>query len=207
MLTFGYSGIGPGLTPGELISVTYPTAPQTSLSYDYYPNGLLKDVIDQDGNRFVSYVYDGQNRATQVYMGGNEGIGSVTVSYNDTDGSRTVTDANGLQTLYEFAVLQGVPKVTEIDRQPSGGAVTTSTYTYDANGYVASYTDWNGNVTQYVNDVRGQPVNIIEAAGTPLRRTTTITYLPNYHLPVQIVAPGLTTVFTYDASGNLLDAH
>ena len=76
MLTFGYSGTAPASRPASWISVTYPTAPQTSLSYDYYPNGLLKDVIDQDGNRFVSYVYDGQNRATQIYMGGNEGIGS-----------------------------------------------------------------------------------------------------------------------------------
>ena len=50
----------------------------------------------------------------------------------------------------------------------------------------------------------GQPTSITEAAGTPLVRTTTITYLPNLHLPVHIVAPGLTTDFTYDANGNLL---
>src|SRR5262249_5399259 len=100
--------------------------------------------------------------------------------------------------------LQGVPKVTEIDRLPSTGAPTKSTYAYDANGFVASVTDWNGNVTQYVNDARGLPVRITEAAGTPLATTTTISYLPNFHLPVEIVAPGLTTDFTYDANGNLL---
>ena len=40
--------------------------------------------------------------------------------------------------------------------------------------------------------------------GTPQARTTNIAYLSNYHLPSQITAPGLTTNFTYDASGNLL---
>ena len=199
--SYGYSA-GPDVSD-ELTSVTYPTTPQTSLSYDYYTTGLLKDIFDQDGNRYVSYVYDSQNRATQVYMGGNPGTSSETVSYN-ADGSRTVSDANGLQTVYKFTLLQGVPKVTEIDRLPSTGAPTSSFYTYDTNGYVATYTDWNGNVTQYVNDARGQPTSITEAAGTPLASATTISYLPNYHLPMQIVAPGLTTIFTYDANGNLL---
>jgi len=44
----------------------------------------------------------------------------------------------------------------------------------------------------YVNDVHGQPTTINEAAGTPQAPTTTITYLSNYHLPSQIVTPGLT---------------
>jgi RHS repeat-associated protein len=202
VVSYGYGSGAGGLE--ELTSVTYSTTPQTSLSYDYYSTGLLKDIFDQDGNRYVSYVYDSQNRATQVYMGGNTGIDSVAVSYNDADGSRTVTDANGLRTVYKFAVLQGVPKVTEIERLPSTGAPTTSSYTYDANGYVASYTDWNGDVTQYVNDARGLPISITAAAGTPLATTTTISYLPNFNLPVQIVAPGLTTNYTYDANGNVL---
>jgi RHS repeat-associated protein len=196
-------GSSPGV-PAELSAVTYPTAPQTSLSYDYYSTGLLKDIFDQNGNRYVTYSYDSQNRATQVYMGGDTSIDSVTVSYNETNGSRTVTDANGLQTVYEFATLQGVPKVTEIEREPVGGPTTTSSYTYDTNGYVASYTDWNGNVTQYVNNSHGEPVSITRAAGTPVAITTSISYLPNYHLPVQIVVPGLTTNFTYDANGNSL---
>ena len=202
VLNYGYSG---GLTgSNELATVAYPTAPQTSLAYDYYADGLLKDVTNQDSNRFVSYAYDSQNRATQVYMGGNTGVGSETVGYDDSDGSRTVTDASGLHTVYEFTTLQGVPKVTEIIREPSTGPPTTSTYTYDANGYVASTTDWNGNATQYVNDAHGQPLSITKAAGTPLASTTTFTYLPTFHLPVHIVAPGLTTNFTYDAHGNPL---
>ena len=66
-------------------------------------------------------------------------------------------------------------------------------------------TDWNGNVTDYVNDIHGDPVSITEAAGTPQARTTTITYAgPTGRQPGTIVAPRKTTVFTYDASGNPL---
>ena len=55
-----------------------------------------------------------------------------------------------------------------------------------------------------MNDVHGQPTSIVEAAGTPQARTTTITYDPTFHLPVKIVQPGLTTSLTYDNSGELL---
>src|SRR6185437_3067938 len=74
----------------------------------------------------------------------------------------------------------------------------------DANGYVASRTDENGNVTLYQNDPRGLVLSKTEAAGTPQQRVTSFTWLPNFHLPAQIVEPGRTTGFTYDASGNLL---
>ena len=97
-----------------------------------------------------------------------------------------------------------MPKVTEIDRQAVWRRVTTSTYTYDANGYVASYTDWNGNVTQYVND-GARPAGHHHRGGGHAVGAHHHHYLsPELPPPVQIVAPGLTTVFTYDASGNLL---
>ena len=116
-----------------------------------------------------------------------------------------MTNALGETDVYKFTTLENVPKVTEADRQAgSNFPAATSTYTYDANGYTASYTDWNGNQTRYVNDAHGQPLTITEAAGTPQARTTTVTYLSNFHLPQQIVAPGVTTSFTYDANGEVL---
>ncbi len=44
--------------------------------------------------------------------------------------------------------MQGVPKVTEIDRAANSPVVAaTETIRYDANGYRNSLTDWNGNNT------------------------------------------------------------
>ena len=67
-----------------------------------------------------------------------------------------------------------------------------SLYTYDSNGYLASYTDWNGNVTNYVNDVHGQPTSVRRALELSEARITTVTYHSTFHLPVKIVTPGLT---------------
>jgi len=101
---------------------------------------------------------------------------------------------------YEFGS-GSIQKVTEIDRL---GTSAVRKFTYDPNGYIASWTDWNGNLTTFVNNARGLPKKITEAAGTPLARTTHTTWLSTFHLPAQITEPNRTTVFTYDANGNVL---
>jgi len=208
VLTYGYasSGVKAGVLD-RLASVSYSTSPVTSQSYLYthptFPFALT-GITDENGNSYATWTYDnGSGRGLTSQHG--TGADLTTVSYDDTTGNRTVTNALGEQELYKFTVLQGVPKVTEIDRVATGTiAAATRKFSYDSNGYVASQTDWNGNLTTYVNDVHGRPTSIIEASGTPQARTTTITYHPTFHLPVSIVTPGLTTTFTYDSSGNLL---
>jgi RHS repeat-associated protein len=126
------------------------------------------------------------------------------------DGSRTVTNALGEQKIYKFTQFNTntsgmIPVCTEIDRQATATtAAASELFAYDSNGYLASLTDWNGNKTTYVNDIRGQPTTITRAVGTPQQRVTTISYLANFHLPSQIVGPRTTTNFTYDANGELL---
>ncbi len=207
VLTYGYdvSGQITG-TMDRLRTVTYSTAPQTSLTYLYENTGLpyaITGIIDENGNRFASWTYDQYSRGLSSQFGA--GALLTTVAYNDADGSRTVTNALGQPEVYKFTTLQGIPKVTEIDRVATATtAAAAKTFTYDGNGYTASESDWNGNVTAYVNDVLGRPTTIVEASGTNTERTTTISYFQNYHLPARIVAPQVTTDFMYDASGNLL---
>ncbi|MGH6835267.1 MAG: RHS repeat-associated core domain-containing protein [Methylocella sp.] len=83
-------------------------------------------------------------------------------------------------------------------------AAATRTSTYDANGFMASSTDWDGNLTTFVNNVRGLPMTVTEASGTPLARTTGTTWHSTFHLPTQIAEPNRSTAFAYDAHGNLL---
>jgi RHS repeat-associated protein len=200
VLTYGFN------SNAGLASVAYSTSPATSQSYVYANSALpfaLTGIIDEDGSPYATWTYDSSDRGLTSQHAG--GVDLTTVAYDNTTGNRTVTTALGEQLLYQFATLQNVPKVTEIDRVVSSTtAAATKTFTYDSNGYVASQTDWNGNLTTYVNDVHGQPTTINEAVGTPQARTATITYLSNYHLPSQIVTPGLTANFTYDGSGDLL---
>ena len=196
-----------GFTGNKLTSVSYSTTPATSQTYLYENTALpsaLTGIVDENGNRFVTWTYDSMGRGLSSQFAG--GADLTRVAYNDTDGSRTVTNALGAQTVYKFTTLQKAPKVTEIDQPATNGTVAaaTSKLTYDSNGYKASRTDWNGVLTTYTHDAHGQLTGIVEASGTPQSRSTAITYHPVFHLPVKIVEPGLTTSFTYDSAGNLL---
>jgi RHS repeat-associated protein len=202
-LTYSFNSLSSG---AQLTKVAYSTMPATSLSYVYENSSLpfaLTGVIDENGNRYATWSYNGTKRAVSNQLA--NGANATSLTYN-SDGSRTVTNALGQQLTYKFAMVQGVSKVVEIDRAAtSTTAAAKKLFAYDANGYPASRTDWNGNLTNYVNDIHGQPTTITEAVGTPSARTTTITYDSTFvHLPKQIVTPGLTTGFTYDSAGEVL---
>lgn len=175
-----------------------------------YENTGLRDaltgIIDGNGSRYATWTYDAINRGTSSQIGAGSNAEITSVSYDDATGARTVTNSLGVQDTYVFTTLQGVPKVTLISRaRTSTTAPATRTFSYDGNGYIASQTDWNGNLTTYVNDIHGDPTIVNEAVGTPEARTTTVQYDPRLpHLPHQIITAGLTTTFTYDASGNLI---
>lgn len=126
-------------------------------------------------------------------------------AYN-ADGTTTVTDAAGAERTYHFAVIQGDLKVTQID----GDRCTTcanggiQAYTYDSNGFVASQTDWNGQVTTFTRDAQGRELSRIEAAGTPEARTVTTTWDTTLNKPLVVTEPERITAYTYDANGRLL---
>jgi RHS repeat-associated protein len=204
VISYGYgsSGTAPGVLD-RLESVTYSTSPQTSQTYLYENPALpfaLTGVIDENGSRFSTWTYDSSGRATSSQHG--NGADLTSIAYND-DGSRNVTNALGLTIVYKFVVLQGVPKVVEMDRLATASVpAATIAYNYDTNGYVVSISDWKTNVTGTLNDTHDQPLILNEAVGTSLARTTFSTYLTNFHLPTIIVAPRETSTFTYDANGN-----
>jgi len=227
MLSFVYSPSGPNFTiytPDNslsynfssvlgyslLTSVSYSTTPVTSTTYLYEDAKLpfaLTGVLDENNSRFSTWSYDDvTGRALSSQRGGSLAANLTTVSYDDTTGNRTVTNAFGVEDTYKFSTLQGVPKVTEIDRAAtSTTAAATRTFGYDTNGFLNSETDWNADKTTYVNNAQGNPTTINYAVGSPVAFSDTISYDPTFiRLPHQIVTPGLTSTFVYDGSGNPL---
>jgi RHS repeat-associated protein len=208
VLTYGYTTVAGN---NLLTSVSYNTSPVTSQTYLYenasYPYALT-GITDENGQRYATWVYDSTGRAISSQHGTGTTISDYTqVSYDDTTGNRTVTGPLGIQETYKFTPLQGVPKVSEIDRAANGTVTAaTRTFGYDTNGYLNASTDWNTNSTTYVNDSHGDPTTINEAVGSPVARTTTIVYDTTWvRLPHTITTPGLTTTNNYDATtGNLL---
>jgi RHS repeat-associated protein len=163
-----------------------------------YPD-IITAIIDENGYAWASWGYDSYGRATSSQLAG--GVNATTLSYTAT-GTTAVTDANGNSHTYTYQANQALIVTTSLSGQPyppAGGQA----FTYDSNGYVASITDFNGNVTALTHDSRGDETTRTEAYGTGIARTTTTTWSGTWHLPTQIAEPLRTTTLGYDAYGNL----
>jgi len=102
------------------------------------------------------------------------------------------------------------------------GLGNTTTYTYDANGYLASETDPLGRTTSYTNDSQGRMVSRTDPEGEvaewiygpagpltisdPLLRTTTLSYHPRGKPETTTNANNATISLEYDEVGNLISA-
>ncbi|MDD5113962.1 MAG: DUF6531 domain-containing protein, partial [Methylobacter sp.] len=186
----------------NLTSVTYPD--KTVRQYLYENTTFihaLTGIIDENGKRFATWTYDALGRATSSQHAG--GAELTKVAYNP-DGTATVTDALGNQHSYNFTTQFDVVKPTDV----TGAAfknLGAKAFTYDANGFVASQTDFNGNVTTFVRDARGLEISRTEAAGTALARTISTSWHSNFRLPTQIIEPNRVTTLSYDNNGNLTE--
>jgi RHS repeat-associated protein len=205
VLTYAYNTVN--YTNDQLASVSYSTSPTTSQHYLYQSANspyALTSIVDENGATYANWTYDGAGRGLTSQVGGRANL--TTVTYDDTNNTRTVTTALGVTDTYSFTSLQNDWKTTGISRAAtSTTAAATESFAYDSNGYLNSKTDWDGNQTTYVNDTHGDPTTINEAVGSSVARTTTIAYDPTWvHLPDSITIPGLTTSFTYDGNGNIL---
>lgn len=173
----------------------------------------LTGIADENGVRYASWTYDCQGLALSSELAA--GVEKVSLSYGtpDTNGNRTNTithatgtAANPQTTTRSFAYQKvlGVFKNTGID-QPCVECGPAKARTYDAQGNVATLTDWNGVLTTYGYDLtRNLETSRVEASGTPQVRTVMTTWHPTYRLPLSISKPLLRTTYTYDGSGNVL---
>ncbi|MFI3158468.1 MAG: DUF6531 domain-containing protein [Methylococcaceae bacterium] len=192
----------------NLASVTYPDG--ASKTYHYENTAMphaLTGITDENGNRFATYAYDAQGHATSTEHAG--GADRASLVYN-ADGSTTVTDALNTSRTYHFQTILDVVKPTG-QSQPggSGCGASASALTYDANGNVASRTDFNGNLTTYTYDLtrhletsrtEGLTTN---GATTPETRTISTIWHPNFRLPVQITNANQQTTYSYNSQGDI----
>ena len=164
--------------------------------------------MDELGNRFGTYNYNskGQAISTEHAGGADKYQLTYTINASGLPVSTIVIDPLGTARTYNFTTILGVVKSAG-QTQPggSGCGAAASAMSYDANGNVASRTDFNGNITQYSYDLtRNLETSRIEAFGTPQARTITTQWHPSYRLPSLIAEPLRLTTLTYDPQGNLL---
>ena len=189
----------------NLISVTYPGG--ESRIYHYNSLKALTGITDANGDRFATWAYDIDGRAiSSEHNGGTE---KVTIDYTDiddpTDPRAVATNVLGKQTTYHFADVFGARKIVQVEgHQSTNCAAANKNYSYDANGFMASKTDWKGNTTTYIRNTKGQELSRTEAFGTPDARTITTEWHPTFNLRTKVTEPDRETNYNYDANGNLL---
>jgi RHS repeat-associated protein len=201
VLTYSYT---PATGGNQLTSVSYNTSPVTNITYQYTDASFpfaLTGVVDEKGQQYQTWGYDAYGNANSSQRG--SGADLTTLTYN-ADGTVTSTNAFGVADRYIFEPDHNSRKLIEISRAATSTTAAAIRYFgYDPNGYFNGSTDWNGNQTALVNNAQGNPTTITYAVGNSLQYSVTISYDPTFtHLPHQIIAPGLTSTFVYDASGN-----
>jgi RHS repeat-associated protein len=74
---------------------------------------------------------------------------------------------------------------------------------YDANGYLDYTLDFNGNRTEYTFNALGQLTSRIDGAGSPVARTTTMTWTTTNQVESMTVVGMQRTEYSYDANQRL----
>ena len=188
----------------NLATVTYPdlTTRQYLFEKAIFPNHLT-GIIDENSDRYATWAYDYHGRATlSEHAGGKE---QVDLKYN-SDGTTTLTMANGAERIYTYSTQQGHRRLAALSGDVCGTCTqgNIKNRTYDSDGYIAEVTDWNGNITKTDRNARGLVETLTEALGTAEQRVTTKIWHANYRLPTQVTSPKNVTDYTYDTNGNVL---
>lgn len=170
---------------------------QTTYHYeDANFKDMLTGITDARGVRYATWTYDDEGRpVSSQHAGGAE---ATTIAYNDTALTRTVTNALGKQSVYNFAKREGSMKLTSVSGQASANCpASTQSLAYNTVGQVTQTTDEEGRVTAFVRDTVGRPTSVTRGFGTPSAATATLTYHSTLNAVTQSVEPGLTTDFTW----------
>lgn len=189
MITYAYD------TNGNLSRVAYPD--QTSRQYLYnegtltqntnLPHALTGD-IDETGARFTSIGYNSNGLATMSMLASNINVTQVNYMGGTTQDNAgyevLVTYPSGAQSNSYFLITNGNVRTSAVI-QPCGPGCgqPNASATFDVNGYPASTTDFNGNVTKSTYDPNGLLNQQIEAYGSTSQRTTNITWDTTLRVP------------------------
>lgn len=196
---------------GQLSGVTYPDS-LGSRTYHYedasFPSALTG--VSVDGVRYsqVAYFSDGRVRESGLVNGIDKSTFVYGTDYTD------VTNALGATSRYTYQTVGTDKKLVSIGRSGVTNCPnSSSSMTYDSNGYVDKSYDWNGNETDYDYDAKGQLLQVRSGIShDPMipsnERLTIYTWTPTNqiesesHYGASTSDPVSRTVYTYYPTGN-----
>jgi RHS repeat-associated protein len=183
-ITYSYNG------NEYLTGVTYPDG--SSKQYLNNESGLvqassfstpyLTGIRDETGSRYSTTAYDADNRAVETLFG--SGANDTRVAYN-SDGTSTITYPLGYSATMGFSQTNGMNQIASVDQSCAPDCQQQwKARTYDANGYPATQTDFNGNLTTIQYDAYGELNVEVDASGTTSQRTINTTWNTTLRLPL-----------------------
>ncbi|MGW7158150.1 RHS repeat-associated core domain-containing protein [Paenibacillus taichungensis] len=138
-----------------LMQVTYPN--QGNIQYTYSEQGYLESITDQNGNTYVTNIYDAAGRVIRQ----RDAYDQMTdIHYNDADSETTFTfHATNVVETYRYNTDY---LVTDIVYQDG----TRESFEYDTYQFKCAHTDTGGRTTRWEYDIHGQLLTEIAADGT-----------------------------------------
>jgi len=203
----------------NLSSVTMPDGPNKSYSYDETAYGLagntvgfLTGIFDETGTRYSSFWYSGTTVNKSAHVGG-----VYTWIFGAGSNPWTI-DPLGVTRTHTFSSTAGYFRPTGVSIAcPTCGSVSLAV-AYDANGNVASNTDYNNKRVCYAYDLnRNLETARVEGALSSETCSTVLATLPNradvrkistqwhsiWRQPVKIAEANRITTTTYNGDGGV----
>lgn len=217
-LTFTYTGnVVSTITDGEQNVYRYEYNSKGMLSKQTMPDGTYKEFFYTDsywpsalteikvnGAIYARYTYNPYTgKATSTAHGAYGNIEKYSFVYGNN--KTTVTNPLGLVTDYNYVTINNKKRLSSVSRQGSLYCGTANqSYTYDARGLEDKVTDWEGKVTDYDYNDKGQLLSKTVGYGTSDAITTSFTWNDTFsYLLDKVETPYLRTEFEYDDKHNV----
>ncbi|MDR2648698.1 MAG: hypothetical protein LBB94_03135 [Clostridiales bacterium] len=139
---------------GDLTSVTYPDG--KSVAYTYDSLGRQTSATDAEGG-VTNYEYGSLSRLTRV----TDGEGSVITEYDYLPGGSLSRQANANGTSTEYQYEHGRVKSIQTTSGAGLAVISGFSYTYNADGLIASMTESGAGTWYYTYDRLGQLIRAV----------------------------------------------
>lgn len=139
-------------------TITYPDGKTRVYSFWWQDphEHFIKTITDENGNLFSEFEYDGEGRVSKsLHKSGTADVNEISFVHHG-DGTLTITDEKLESRTYSFDVINNTPRFTANTGGNCSHCSEGEDATYDTNGFIASSTAHDGNITYYKHDPDGR---------------------------------------------------
>lgn len=161
----------------------------------------LTGLTDENDIRYATWEYDEYGRV--VKSSHINGIDEGTIAYDKN--ITTTTNSLGKRTKYHYEKIAGTKRLTKVEGvQTAQCEASNRAYTYYDSGRVKTKTDWEGNVTYFEYNERGNITKQVNGYGTEKAYEVETKWDTELSKPLLITYPEKIESFKYNDDGLLI---